>query len=235
MPVKRYNGSNWEVISGVGLQGPAGNDGTAPLSTKGQLLTRTASAVTALGVGSNDQVLTADSAEATGLKWATPSSGGMTLLSTTSLSGSSVTISSINQTYKHLKIIITGAYGSASGDFRLRLNANSTAGNYLYHWVRVNGSGTVSGGADAADNSFLGGVGTSNSWDAVLNLNLDIYRYAETESKAIFWTSASQYSGGGFYFSGFTKFLPTTAISELTVYPASGTFSGGTVYIYGVK
>ncbi len=45
-----------------------------PLTTKGDLFTfNTADA--RLGVGANGTVLTADSAEATGLKWATPSSG----------------------------------------------------------------------------------------------------------------------------------------------------------------
>ena len=68
MPVKRYDGTNWVTVAGDGIQGPAGADGTAPLSTKGQLLTRNSSAVTALSVGTNNQVLTADSAEDTGLK-----------------------------------------------------------------------------------------------------------------------------------------------------------------------
>lgn len=39
------------------------------LTTKGDLLTRTASADSRLGVGSNNQFLVADSAEATGMKW----------------------------------------------------------------------------------------------------------------------------------------------------------------------
>ena len=42
------------------------------LTTKADLATYS-TARTRLGVGSNDQVLTADSAQATGLKWATPS------------------------------------------------------------------------------------------------------------------------------------------------------------------
>lgn len=45
-------------------------------TTKGDLFAATASATIArLGVGTNGQVLTADSAEATGMKWATPGAG----------------------------------------------------------------------------------------------------------------------------------------------------------------
>ena len=45
-------------------------------TTKGDLLAATASATIArVGVGTNGQVLTADSAETAGVKWATPSSG----------------------------------------------------------------------------------------------------------------------------------------------------------------
>jgi hypothetical protein len=67
--------------------GTAGTDGvnktqldakldSATLTTKGDILTRTASAITRLGVGSDGQVLTADSAQTAGIKWATPSGGG---------------------------------------------------------------------------------------------------------------------------------------------------------------
>lgn len=48
--------------------------GSSPLTTKGDVFTYD-SAAQRLGVGSNDQVLTADSSTATGLKWATPSVG----------------------------------------------------------------------------------------------------------------------------------------------------------------
>ena len=50
----------------------------SPLTTKGDLYTFSTSDAR-LGVGANNTVLTADSAEATGLKWATPAGGGKVL------------------------------------------------------------------------------------------------------------------------------------------------------------
>lgn len=50
---------------------------TSLADAKGDIFVASAdNTVTRLAVGTNDQVLTADSAEATGLKWATPSAGG---------------------------------------------------------------------------------------------------------------------------------------------------------------
>lgn len=48
----------------------------SPLTTKGDVHTHDASVDARLGVGANGQVLTADSTQATGIKWATPSGGG---------------------------------------------------------------------------------------------------------------------------------------------------------------
>jgi hypothetical protein len=60
--------ADWEEVSGGG--------GTAsPLTTKGDLYTYDGATDERLGVGTDGQVLTADSAEATGLKWATPAGG----------------------------------------------------------------------------------------------------------------------------------------------------------------
>jgi len=75
----------------------------AIVDAKGDLISATAADTPArLAVGTDGQVLTADSTQATGLKWATSSSGSMTLISTTTLSGISTTLSSIPGTYNNL-------------------------------------------------------------------------------------------------------------------------------------
>jgi hypothetical protein len=47
-----------------------------PTTTKADLLVRSASAVARLGIGTDGQVLTADSTQTLGVRWATPSGGG---------------------------------------------------------------------------------------------------------------------------------------------------------------
>jgi hypothetical protein len=75
----------WDVTDNVwypiGVGGHSHGEIPATIAdAKGDLIVGTAAdTVSRLAVGSNNTVLTADSAEATGLKWATPSGGGKLL------------------------------------------------------------------------------------------------------------------------------------------------------------
>jgi hypothetical protein len=77
-----YSGSAWVVKSG----------GSSPLTTKGDLYTYSTTDAR-LGVGTNGQVLQADSTAATGLKWATASGGGKVLQVVQATINSTVTVS----------------------------------------------------------------------------------------------------------------------------------------------
>jgi hypothetical protein len=63
-----FDGTDWRFLAG------GGGSTASPLTTKGDIWVY-GSADDRLGVGSNGQVLTADSTQAKGIKWATPSGG----------------------------------------------------------------------------------------------------------------------------------------------------------------
>lgn len=105
--------TDWASLDGLG---------SSTLTTKGDLLTRDASAVARLGVGSDGQVLTADSAQTLGVKWATPTSGSGSALAYkdysagTSVTNSTTTLTDIDAT--NLAVSFTAP---ASGRVLVRL------------------------------------------------------------------------------------------------------------------
>jgi uncharacterized protein YndB with AHSA1/START domain len=114
------------VTAGTGISG-GGTSGTVTVTNsmataidaKGDLIAGTADdTFSALAVGAMTTVLTADSAEATGLNGLLLA-GGMTLLSTTTLSGASTTISSISQDYTNLYIVGKGLNQGANASYFL--------------------------------------------------------------------------------------------------------------------
>ena len=112
---------------------PSTDGGIQPtiVDAKGDIIAATAADTpTRLAVGANDTVLTADSSTATGLKWATPSAGGMTLITETTASAvSSITYSSLGS-YKQLLLVWSGIRHSTTGsEFSIRFN-NDSGTNY---------------------------------------------------------------------------------------------------------
>ena len=97
-----------------------------PETTLGDLAYRssTANVKTRLGLGTAGQVLTVNSG-ATAPEWAAAAVGGMTLISTTTLTGASVTLSSIPTTYKDLYLVIRNFKPATDGaSFVYRFNAS---------------------------------------------------------------------------------------------------------------
>jgi len=234
MPVKRYDGSNWVTVAGEGVQGPTGPAGasaTTVVTTKGDLLTYDTTAAR-LGVGANDTVLTADSSTATGLKWATPSAGGMTLLSTTTLTGSTVTVSSISSAYKNLFITIRNYLPSVDGgSIRIRVNGD-TGTRYANQ--------TIAGGINAFTDTFWQGTNNTDNVTAQNFTCINLFDYAQTGT----WKTGQMFSWGNYsttptsvenYSQAYCYNQTGSAISSITFFTGSGTHTSGTVSIFGVN
>ena len=196
------------------------------VDAKGDLLVGSAAdTVSRLAVGANDTVLTADSSTATGLKWAAVSAGGMTLLSTTSLSGASTSITSISSNYTNLQIVISRL--SLTADQRVTIQFNNDSGtNYQFN----NSGGTSIPLSRTADVDQISSA--SN------NFVINIYRYTTTnEHKPISisggFVNAS--TGAQQTFADGGAWRNDNALTSIQINTSSATFDGGTVYIYGVK
>jgi hypothetical protein len=197
------------------------------VDAKGDIIAATAAdTVARLAVGANDTVLTADSSTATGLKWAAPAAGAFTLLSTTTLSGTSTTISSISGAYQHLFVVINGPYTNVAA--RIKINPNSVDSINYFSGV----GGTTATGDSSIYSS--GNLPTTN-----VNTNtfcLQIFNYSVTNAaKNFYWSGGSTNQNVNISAMGFIG--STTAISSLQITTLAGTstYSGGTVLVYGVK
>jgi hypothetical protein len=215
----------------------ASSNAVAP-ATKGDLVVGNATNDSGvLAVGSTDQVLTVDSSTATGLKWAAAGGGGMTLISTTALTGAStITISSIPTTgYKDLRLVLVNpAMTNDNAQIRCRPNNVSSAANYLTQLTALSGAYNDSAGDDTlmyllafADNTVIENLCV-----------MHIYNYAETTRKIIQVQSVGVQSttNTSFTFVNNTFFAKdTAAISSITLISTGGNFNGGNAYVYGVK
>ena len=208
-------------------------------NAKGALLSATAASTPAvLAVGSNDQVLTADSTTATGLKWATAASGSMTLLSTTSWTTASQTISSIPSGYKNLEVWVTDFYSTVTDDVNLRLNGTTSS---VYQTTGMRGSITGTSGDYASTNTTVikltdpGYTADASDNNNFMRFRINNYTNTSTRKTVDFnvtyvsGTDVQNYFGQGSYSAS------PAAITSITLWiPTAGTPSG-TIYIYGVN
>lgn len=202
-------------------------------TTSGDLIQATGSGTFArLATGTNGQYLTTNG---TTNSWGTISAGGMTLLSTTTLSGASTTVSSISQSYQDLYIIIDGVTNAtANGQFRVNPNASTSAG-YQAQIERYGSSNDATSGVSAGYIQLAGSSQPSLRTDATNVWYLQIMNYAAGTLKPFAFTSWFIPPSSTMLINGGGTLVLGAAITSLVFANTGGNWSGGTVKIWGVK
>jgi hypothetical protein len=189
-----------------------------PMTTTGDIIYSSGGSTPArLGIGTTGQVLNVTAGIPA---WTTPAAGGsLTLLSTTSLSGSTTTVSSIDQTYEYLYIQIADIVFSTGAYIMFKPNGNNP--NEL---TFLSGAGSTGGKSDGnlMGNSTSGGA-------SYITINLYNYKNTSEEKNFDYYTTF----GASVQGAGFVK--SDSAITSISLVTSTGTFTGGTMRIYGVK
>jgi hypothetical protein len=158
-----------------------------------------------------------------------------TLLSTTTLSGATTTISAIPGAYQDLKVVIHSTSPSTAMSINFNINGSAT-GAYVAGYRTGNGfAGALTGYGNNGTIQMNQGSTVASGNTSNVSV-VDINNYASTVMTKHFTQNSIFYSGTNYFnTSQFGMYLSTSAITSFTVTTSTGTFSGGTVLVYGVK
>jgi len=204
-----------------------------PSTTLGDIEYRSATANTntRLGIGTTGQVLTVTGGVPA---WATAGGGGYTLVSTTTLSGSSTSITIAANTYNHFRITVDDWYFSGNSALVMTINNSTSLVYNNYMFSGPNGTAIVDTG-DSKIDLYDGSGNTASSNSNTSYIELDNPNLTTSYKLGRFATSVGP-SGSIFSTMGFFSFGSASVVSSIQFKPVAGgtTFSGGTVKIYGI-
>ena len=161
---------------------------------------------------------------------------GLTLLSTTTLSGASVTLSSIPQNYRNLQLVIRDLLPATDGtSMSMRLNGDSNANRYSNNGWNASQGAAVGFGSDAftslatsLDNQVTENFCVINLYDYT---NTVTWKYGTSQGVNCDSTSPDQLVRNNYHL----WYNQTAAISSITILLASGNITSGTALLYGVN
>lgn len=216
----------------------------AIVDAKGDLISATAADTPArLAVGTNGQVLTADSTTATGLTWASPSgsSANWSLLNAggTSLTGAqTITVSGISGKNSIMVVFVSASSANTSAAMGIRLNTDTGSnynayGTYVYspasyvlggisqNITQTSGTYIPLGNSSGAAGSAASGYCLIQGANAA---GVKPFQAVAGFSRDGNDSQANNIVGG--IYSG------SSTISSISMYSVSGNFDAGTVYVY---
>jgi hypothetical protein len=222
-------------------------DALAPTTTKGDLIVSNGSDNVRLPVGgTNGHVLTVDSAESTGVKWAAASGGGgsggnWVLISTTTISGSPSTLDfTFSGSYRRYRLELENVYGGLDG-YQICIRTSTDGGstfdsgsaNYGYAYGPAGTYGPVSttGTEMITTAAFTGSASDEGAWGEIEffdPLNAALKSFCKWELFGRIYNSAAPniFLGTGYRDSA-------ADVDTVRLFMSSGSFAGGKIRLFG--
>jgi hypothetical protein len=222
------------VTSAIQTQVDAKIAKTLTTTTGDIIYASSANTPTRLGIGSSAQVLTVSGGVPA---WSTPAAGGgMTSIASGSLSGSTLSLTSISGSYNNLQLVLRD-YNSSSN-----ANLTFTANGGGFYTYTSNATATSTGTTQLVNSNVnVTGVDTNYSTFSLGDENnvclVNIFDYTSTAGLKLFSTMNRYLTSGSIrQYSATSGSINTdSAITSITMTLSAGTFSGGTYILYGVK
>ena len=222
-----YTGSAWANLDTTGMTNPMTTTGDTIYSSSGSTPAR-------LGIGSTGNVLTVAGGVPT---WAAPAGGGgMTLLSTTTLSAVSTTITIDPTGYTDLAIRCTDLDTANDASLLTRLNGDSGS-----NYINLLGYKQGNAGTPGFDASFSGGTYIPNSGlqvgnNSKSNFTVTILNCNDTSNIMYNYSAIARNTVPNYYgYWGTGRYAASAAITSFTISNLNSESMTGTVRIYGVK
>lgn len=202
---------------------------TIPITTEGDLIIGDATGdPVRLPIGAAGTVLTSDGTTAS-----YAAVGGLTQIASTTLSGSSTSVSSIPATFKTLFVVINAV--STSTNAQIEFIVNNTTSEYAYTGTTRIGSTSAFTGNDGDSRIRLSLSQNLNANATVSAYTLSFYNYAETNCRKLYNLIGSTNGQVDNLFVNLGgSWNNNAAINQVTITTTAGTFDNGTIEVYGV-
>lgn len=236
-PVKA-NYATGDVLTAANMNDLSGTVNLINPTAKGDLFAGSAAnTYTKLAVGTNGQVLTADSTATTGLKWAAASgsSGALTKITSGTFSGaSSFSVDSVfSSTYANYKMIVVGTNGGGAGtSIQIRFRTGGSD-NTTLNYSGARNSTIYSSATSELDNSNNDSKFTFGRTDSSGGfwLTFDCLNPYESQQTSCLGVESDLTRGGAA--SG--RFNGTTSFDGIKIINQAGNNFAGSYYIYGYQ
>jgi hypothetical protein len=227
--VEVYNGSAW-----VASDDPNAIQNSI-VDAKGDLISATAADTPArLAVGTNGQVLTADSTTSTGLKWATASSAfNVEQIATGYVSGSTFSISGLSN-YDYIEVLLDSITNSVGAFYaRMRINNNSGS-NYSYALTHATATPANAWSRATAGTFFETTYIQQKDTGGINQMRVRIYNAKSAGKTSVQTMFVGQNASSVNFSTTLTGiYLVSEAVSSVDFVFSTGSADGGTYTVWG--